>query len=170
MYNEEKRTTGNWPEKKKKLRATRLSDDFIAVMEPEGYVCPVQPADSYNGSAHDNFTWSQSISDLDVLVKVPAGLKNPDDLRVDLTAIRIKVEARRSVFLQSHDSPDGVAPQKANYPKAPGDPDEWTTILEGEFSFPTKKNESLWSLSPGECVNVKANKQIALSIQKHFFR
>ena len=136
-----------------------LSADFTAVMDwqqEEEYVPPSQPADSYNGASHENFTWSQSISDLDVLVHVPPGLTNLADLRVDVSSRRIKVEARKNA-LRSVDRPDNNLQQKDNDPKIPKASDnskEWITIFEGEFSFPTKKDESLWSLTPGSNVNV----------------
>lgn len=99
-------------------------------------------SDSYNGAVRDNYTWSQTISDLDVLVKLPSCMKTSKDLRVKLDSTEIKVEAKTSVLAQNQ----GTVGQCGF---------EWTTIFEGELSFKTRKDESVWSIVPGQHISVR---------------
>ncbi|XP_034942733.1 nudC domain-containing protein 3-like [Chelonus insularis] len=104
------------------------------------YVPPLQVADSYNGASHDNFTWSQSINDLDVLVNIPDSLTSPGDLKVQISVKKIKVEIRKNLL------------------EADVDTDEWSVTFEGHLTFPIKLHESLWSLLPGKFVHIHLEK------------
>ncbi|XP_043248893.1 nudC domain-containing protein 3 [Colletes gigas] len=98
-------------------------------------------SESYNGAVRENYTWSQSISDLDVLIKLPSCIKTAKDLRVDLESKEIKIEARtrKKETEESHNS-------------------EWTTIFVGEFSFKIRKDESVWSIVPGKHISIHFEK------------
>ncbi|KAK0168173.1 hypothetical protein PV327_001999 [Microctonus hyperodae] len=101
------------------------------------YVPPIQSADSYNGASHENFTWSQTINDLDVLINIPDCLTSPGDLKVHVSTKEIKVEARKNILLA------GATPS-----------DDWYMIFQGELSFPVKKHEIIWSMIPGDYIHV----------------
>ncbi|XP_076623240.1 nudC domain-containing protein 3 isoform X2 [Colletes latitarsis] len=104
-----------------------------------------QSSESYNGAVRENYTWSQSIGDLDVLIKLPSCIKTAKDLRVDLESKEIKIEARTSTFVENQESRDSRN-------------SEWTTIFVGEFSFKIRKDESVWSLVPGKHISIHFEK------------
>lgn len=51
-------------------------------------------SDDYNGSKQDNYVWSQTITDLDIRVNVPAGITGKD-VKVDIKNDSLKVELLR---------------------------------------------------------------------------
>ncbi|XP_076248809.1 nudC domain-containing protein 3 [Calliopsis andreniformis] len=102
-------------------------------------------SDSYNGAVRENYTWSQTISDLDVLVKLPSSIKTSKDLRVHLDFKEIKIEAKTLVLAQGQST---VEPCDS----------EWTTIFMGEFCFKTRKDESVWSIVPGQHISIHLEK------------
>ncbi|XP_015598120.1 nudC domain-containing protein 3 isoform X2 [Cephus cinctus] len=106
-----------------------------------------QPSDSYNGAVRENYSWSQSISDLDVLIKVPSAVKKAKDLRVDITTNEIKIETRKH-FLEDTNNIDLAS----NVSK------EWMILFRSELCFKTKKDESVWSLVPGEHITIHLEK------------
>ncbi|XP_043668028.1 nudC domain-containing protein 3 [Vespula pensylvanica] len=110
--------------------STDIEDE---VQNRGGNVRPLQPSDSYNGAIRDTYIWSQTITDIDVLVKLPKSPLKAKDLRVSIETQRIKIEAT-----QRHETCN----------KSTKDP-KWTTIFEGELIFKTKKDESVWSLVSG---------------------
>ncbi|KAI4480507.1 hypothetical protein M0804_010060 [Polistes exclamans] len=103
------------------------------VQNKNNSVRPLQPSDSYNGAIRDTYIWSQTITDVDVLIKLPKITLKPKDLRVTIETQRIKIEAR-----QGYETCNKVI-----------DKLDWTTIFEGELIFKTKKDESIWSLVSG---------------------
>ncbi|XP_014608691.1 PREDICTED: nudC domain-containing protein 3 [Polistes canadensis] len=103
------------------------------VQNKNNSVRPLQPSDSYNGAIRDTYIWSQTITDVDVLIKLPKITLKPKDLRVTIETQRIKIEA-----LQGYETCNKVI-----------DKLDWTTIFEGELIFKTKKDESIWSLVSG---------------------
>ncbi|XP_015185491.1 PREDICTED: nudC domain-containing protein 3 [Polistes dominula] len=104
------------------------------VQNENNSIRPLQPSDSYNGAIRDNYIWSQTITDLDVLIKLPKLTLKPKDLRVTIETQRIKIEAR-----QEHEETCNEVIKNL----------DWTTIFEGELIFKTKKDESVWSLVSG---------------------
>ncbi|XP_046817778.1 uncharacterized protein LOC124423734 isoform X1 [Vespa crabro] len=112
----------------------RTSKDIEDEVKNKGHnVRPLQPSDSYNGAIRDTYIWSQTITDIDVLVKLPKLSLKVKDLRVNIETQRIKIEAIQR-YKTSNESI-----------KEP----EWTTIFKGELIFKTKKDESVWSLISG---------------------
>ncbi|KZC08332.1 NudC domain-containing protein 3 [Dufourea novaeangliae] len=111
---------------------------------------PVKPvekdrsSDSYNGAVRDNYTWSQTINNLDVLVKLPSCIKTSKDLKVHLNSKQIKIEARTSTLAQCQEVEDHSS--------------EWTIIFMGEFSFKVKNAESVWTIVPGGHVSIHFEK------------
>ena len=52
---------------------------------------PGDTADSYNGAVTDRYTWSQTSSDLDIKIPVPAFVKKSNDIAVEIRPDSIKV-------------------------------------------------------------------------------
>lgn len=100
-------------------------------------------SDSYNGAVRENYTWSQSITDLDVLIKLPEYLKSAKDLRVNLESQGIKVQVKSCAIVD----------ESARVPNS-----DWTTVFEGELSFRTRKDESVWSIIPGKYISIHLEK------------
>ncbi|XP_017756994.1 PREDICTED: nudC domain-containing protein 3 isoform X2 [Eufriesea mexicana] len=105
-------------------------------------------SDSYNGAARENYTWSQTISDIDVLVKLPSCIRTSKDLRVHLNSKEIKIEARTSRVEQNQEI------EECRY-------FIWTTIFKGELCFKIRKDESLWSIVPGQHISIHLEKLFA---------
>lgn len=121
-------------------RETTDTAGVIAVRE-------VRSPDSYNGAVREGFTWSQTISDLDVLVKLPSHLKTSKDLKVSLDSNEIKVEARLPATSESLEADESFSSQ-------------WSTIFFGELCFLTRKDESVWSIMPGQYVSIHLEKAL----------
>lgn len=103
------------------------------VQNKNNSIRPLQPSDSYNGAIRDTYIWSQTITDIDVLIKLPKITLKPKDLRVTIETQRIKIEAQ-----QGYETCNKVI-----------DKLDWTTIFEGGLIFKIKKDESVWSLVSG---------------------
>ncbi|XP_078040665.1 nudC domain-containing protein 3 [Augochlora pura] len=101
-------------------------------------------SDSYNGAVRDNYTWSQSINDLDVLVKLPSSIKTAKDLKVNLDSTHIKIEAKASTLSQHQEQECSNS--------------DWTIIFTGELCHKTRKDESVWSVVPGKHISIHLEK------------
>ncbi|KAJ3646023.1 hypothetical protein Zmor_023634 [Zophobas morio] len=85
------------------LKPCKVSDKFTT-------------ADSYNGATYDNYSWSQSLKEIDIIIKVPEN-KTSKDLTVKILADQISVSLK-----------DGVV------------------LLSGELCDKCKHNDAIWSL------------------------
>ncbi|XP_022122721.1 nudC domain-containing protein 3 [Pieris rapae] len=65
-----------------------IPDDY----EPP--VIPVQNSESYNGAVRDKYTWSQTITDLDVILNLPSNVRSAKDLNVIINPGDISVISR----------------------------------------------------------------------------
>lgn len=110
--------------------------------------------DSYNGAVRENYTWSQTISDIDVLVKLPSCIRTAKDLRVQLDSKEIKIEARTSRVEQNQEI------EECRY-------FIWSTIFKGELRFKIRKDESMWSIVPGQHISVSQYILINSIIELH---
>ncbi|KAK3600872.1 hypothetical protein CHS0354_019219 [Potamilus streckersoni] len=90
--------------------------------------------DSYNGAVRDNYSWSQTITDVDVRVKVPSYIKKGKEVQVDLGKKHLKV---------SHKDQNG----------------QWLEIVSGELTWDVHHTECIWSLVPGEHVHISMEKK-----------
>ncbi|KAL3873504.1 hypothetical protein ACJMK2_036613 [Sinanodonta woodiana] len=90
--------------------------------------------DSYNGAVRDNYSWSQTITDVDVKVKVPSYIKKGKDVQVDLSKKHLKV---------SHKDQSG----------------QWVQIVNGELTWDVHHTECIWSLVPGEHIHFDMEKK-----------
>ena len=86
--------------------------------------------ESWNGAVTDNYTWSQTLTDLDLRVIVPKGT-TAKDLKIDITTSHLKV-----VLLNTRD------------PKYPGP----RIIIEGEFTRKVIPSQSMWSIEKATSV------------------
>nr|CAD7461322.1 unnamed protein product [Timema tahoe] len=91
-----------------------------------------QASDCYNGAVREGYRWSQSITDLDVQVVVPCNIKKGKNVRVDVKASNLSVAVL--------------------------DSGQWSTLLAGELSWKVNKEESVWTLVPGNEINIHLEK------------
>ncbi|XP_050670823.1 nudC domain-containing protein 3 isoform X1 [Leptidea sinapis] len=92
--------------------------DNIPVGPPA--IIPLQNSESYNGAVREKYTWSQSIMDLDIIIKLPSHVKSSKDLKVKIQSADICVATRSGEI-----------------------------IINDSFPFKIKAFESVWSLSEG---------------------
>lgn len=119
-------------------------------VEPNKNLIPLeQPSDSYNGAVRENYTWSQTIADLDVLVKIPECIKTVKGLKVIITGDEIKVAAKSSILKDCNaiEMINSIELEDCTIP-------EYTTLLEGRFCMKIRKDESFWSFFPGRHISV----------------
>ena len=86
-------------------------------------------ADTHNGAARDNYSWSQTISDLTVQVPVPSEVRRARQVSVQLRNDRASVHLTGGKELMS-----------------------------GRLHRPIRADESTWSLLPGDCVQLSLEK------------
>ena len=100
--------------------------------------------ESYNGAERDLYSWTQTITDLDVRVKVsdsssrllsadlrlqiPPHIKKGKEVKVNIGKQHIKVELVESTGLK--------------------------TLIDSDLPWPIRAEESTWSLVPGEHIHV----------------
>ncbi|XP_071553334.1 nudC domain-containing protein 3 isoform X1 [Temnothorax nylanderi] len=94
-------------------------------------------SDSYNGAVRENYVWTQTLSDLDVLVKVPEHIKaSKDTVKIDISSSEIRI---------------------AGKPSASSANSEWDSIFDGKLSFKIRSGESTWSIE-GNQINIHLEK------------
>lgn len=101
--------------------------------------------ESYNGAVRDNYSWSQTISDIDVLINVPTAIFSAKDLKVDITSENVSISVNTNCLIDSNLAGEHISSKKSS---------KWTNIFNGKLSFKTRKEESLWSLIPGQHISV----------------
>lgn len=58
-------------------------------------------SESYNGSSFENYTWSQTIKDIDIILKVPEGTTSKNlKVAIDPKSLSVKLKADGSVLLE----------------------------------------------------------------------
>ncbi|XP_033099558.1 nudC domain-containing protein 3-like [Anneissia japonica] len=97
----------------------------------------ISEADTFNGAMCDTYSWSQSLKDVDIKVPVPQHIKKAKQLMVEVQSDSIKVAL------------------KSNEPS--GSPE---VLVEGKLKAQIKTEESMWSLIPGECVQLNLEKRV----------
>ncbi|XP_048758289.2 nudC domain-containing protein 3-like [Ostrea edulis] len=90
--------------------------------------------ESYNGAVRDNYSWSQSITDVDIRIQIPNYIVKGRDVKVDIEKKRVKV---------SHKTDSG----------------SWTEIVNGDLPWEINKEESMWTLVPKEHVHINLEKR-----------
>lgn len=94
--------------------------------------------DCFNGAVLKNYSFSQSLTDVDIRVPVPAGVRKSKDLTVDIKPTALHVALK--------DEPPQVSQFKSKI------------LMTGELPFIVKCEESMWSLLPGDCVQINLEK------------
>ncbi|CAH1795000.1 unnamed protein product, partial [Owenia fusiformis] len=89
--------------------------------------------ESYNGAIRDKYSWAQSITDVDVYVKVPATIKKGRDVKVEIKRKSLKFELKT----------------------ATGTPE---MIIDGALTWDVNVEESMWTLEPGKHVHINLEK------------
>ncbi|XP_049869174.1 nudC domain-containing protein 3 [Pectinophora gossypiella] len=85
-------------------------------------VIPTQKnSETYNGAERENYSWAQTIMELDVTVRLPPHIKSSKDLKVTITARDLCVACRN------------------------GD-----VLIKDSFLHKVKPDESIWSISEGK--------------------
>jgi len=108
----------------------KTSKDNGKEKPPSTDKAPTIADETWNGAVTDNYTWSQTLTDLDVRVIVPKGT-TAKDLKIDITTSNLKV-----VLLNTRD-PDNPGPR---------------TIIEGEFARKVIPSQSMWSIEKATSV------------------
>ncbi|KAL0101064.1 hypothetical protein PUN28_018731 [Cardiocondyla obscurior] len=94
-------------------------------------------SDSYNGAVRENYIWTQTLNDLDVLVKVPENIKvSKDSIKVNITSTKLQIVGKPS---------DSSTNSK------------WDNIFDGKLSFKVRSGESTWSIE-GRQINIHLEK------------
>jgi len=88
--------------------------------------------DTYNGAARDNYSWGQTIKDLDLRIKVHPSIKKGKSVRVAIKDDRIKVEVES----------DG----------------RFETLIDSELKWKIHPTNSFWALIPGDHVHINLEK------------
>ncbi|KAK2161206.1 hypothetical protein LSH36_120g15055 [Paralvinella palmiformis] len=89
--------------------------------------------DSYNGAIRDSYSWSQSITDLDIKIFVPQHIRKGKEVQVDVHRKHITARCRM---------PSG----------------EWNTLIDDDLPWDVDKEQSIWSLEPGKAILVNLEK------------
>nr|CAD7264333.1 unnamed protein product [Timema shepardi] len=139
----------------REILSTEAASNLDVNNADSGYDSKTQQAgDCYNGAVRDGYRWSQSITDIDVQlanalvvlsstaedgeievrisVVVPCNVKKGKNVRVDVKASSLNVAVL--------------------------DSGQWSTLLAGELSWKVNKEESVWTLVPGNEINIHLEK------------
>lgn len=90
-------------------------------------------SDSYNGAVRENYIWSQTLCDLDILINIPECIKTSKQVRINISSDEIKIDGK--IFTSTKDS-------------------DWDNIFNGKLSFKIRKDESVWSIISGKHISV----------------
>ncbi|XP_041474653.1 nudC domain-containing protein 3-like [Lytechinus variegatus] len=94
-------------------------------------------ADTYNGALRDNYAWSQTLKDIDLKVFVPPTVTKAKQLMVDIKNESIKVTLKG----------------------CPSDGQGGKVLVEGKLKEGIRGEETIWSLDPGNCVQINLEKR-----------
>ncbi|XP_041978397.1 nudC domain-containing protein 3 [Aricia agestis] len=101
-------------------KANEVKDD--RTLFPEDYEPPIIPtqkdSESYNGAVRDTYSWSQTIMDLDITVRLPPDIKSSKDLKLSINPNDLLITKRNG-----------------------------ETILKDTLPFKIKTIESFWTIS-----------------------
>ncbi|KAK4301380.1 hypothetical protein Pmani_015164 [Petrolisthes manimaculis] len=108
-----------------------------ANITPHGSNRPVCPGrlDTNNGADCGNYSWTQTIEDLEVRIPVPSTIRKGRQVQVSLQSGSVGVSVEET-------STRGL----------------WRNMMEGKFPHEVRGDESMWSLVPGEHVSIHLEK------------
>lgn len=87
----------------------------------------------FNGAKFDTYSWSQSIKDLDIFIKVPNSIRLGKHVQVLLTPSEFSAK----VYSE----------------------DTWMLLKSGSFTKKINVEESTWILEPGDCIHISVQKR-----------
>lgn len=87
---------------------------------------------SYNGAIRDNYSWTQSIKDIDVRVKINPSIKTSKDVKVNIEKEHLKVSVK--------------------------DENSWKFLMSDQLPWKVKPDECTWSLFPGDHIHIYLEK------------
>uniref|UniRef100_A0A2C9KWC7 CS domain-containing protein n=1 Tax=Biomphalaria glabrata TaxID=6526 RepID=A0A2C9KWC7_BIOGL len=89
---------------------------------------------TYNGAERESYYWSQTITEVDLRVKVPKHIGKGKQVKVELKKKHISVQ------IQETDS-------------------SWRDVVNNDISWEINTEESMWTLNPGEFVHINLEKK-----------
>lgn len=99
--------------------------------------------ETYNGAERDLYSWTQTITDIDVRVKViPHALHDPFTLRLQIPSTIKKGKEVKVTFAKQHIKIDLLEPTGAK------------TLIDSDLPWPIRSEECTWSLVPGDHIHV----------------
>jgi len=94
--------------------------------------------DCFNGGKTDKYCWSQTLTDVDIKIPIPSFVTASKDLNIEINSRSLNVSLKN---------------------EPPRDSDVKSKLLiSGQLSEKIRTDESLWSLSPGEHVEINLEK------------
>lgn len=94
----------------------------------------------HNGADLGHYSWTQTLTDVDIRIPVPAAVRKAKQVKVSIES--------RSLSVQLTDNPP------ANDPKFTS-----MELVQGTLPFQVKCDDSLWSLVPGDSLQINLEKQ-----------
>lgn len=91
--------------------------------------CP----ESYNGAIRDKYSWSQSIKDLDVKIKVKSNIIKSKDVKIKIEKQYLLVQVKNDL-------------------------NNWDSLVDDKLAWKIRPEESTWSLFPGDHIHVNLEK------------
>ena len=84
--------------------------------------------DHYNGDDRGSYKWSQSIRDVDLILLVPQDIQRAKQVKVKIEPLHLKIEHLAE--------------------------ESWNVLVDQDFSHRVSVDECIWSLVPGEHIQV----------------
>ncbi|XP_057310356.1 nudC domain-containing protein 3-like [Hydractinia symbiolongicarpus] len=125
-------------EQKTERKTSSLESSETDFTEAASQSNPSNSNDCFNGGKTDRYTWSQSISDVDILIPVPSFVKKSKDLSIDIKPEHLKVRLKKNL--------PADCKLKDNL------------LIEGDLTNRIICEDSLWSLTPGEQISINLEK------------
>lgn len=97
-------------------------------------------ADIHNGADLGHYSWTQTLTDVDIRVPVPAGVRKSKQVKVSIES--------RGLNVQLTDNPP---PDDPKFPSK--------QLMQGRLTYQVKIDDSLWSLVPGDSLQINLEKQ-----------
>ncbi|CAF2427712.1 unnamed protein product [Rotaria sp. Silwood2] len=112
-------------------RQASNDDDSAEAIEQKNFQ---SRPETYNGADRDLYYWTQTISDIDVRVKIPKHIKKGKEIKVNLTKQHIKIDLIES--------------------------NELKTLIDSDLPWTIRAEDSTWSLVPGEYIHISMEKSM----------
>lgn len=103
--------------------------------ESKGLV-PGKTADCYNGAVLEKYSWSQTITDIEIKIPVPSSVTKGRDVGVEIKSSHLKVWLKNGI---------------------PPDSDS-STLVDGKLQWSIKCEDSMWLLEAGKQIIVNLDK------------